>query len=101
MKSIDKKLINQLSNYFTSQPVLKAYLFGSFARNEQNNKSDIDILVELDPSRPIGLEYCQMYLDLTKLIGREVDLVSVPTLSKYIKPIVEREKILIYEKQNT
>ena len=46
----DKLLLQQ---YFAGIPVKKAYLFGSVARNEANQESDIDILVELDHSKPI------------------------------------------------
>ena len=90
--------INSLQNYFSTQPVLKAYLFGSYARNEALNTSDIDVLVDLDYSQVIGLEFVQMQLDLQDLLAQKVDLVSSRGLSKYIKPIIEKEKILIYER---
>ena len=90
--------INSLQNYFSTQPVLKAYLFGSYARNEALNTSDIDVLVDLDYSQFVGLEFVQMQLDLQDLLAQKVDLVSSRGLSKYIKPIIENEKILIYER---
>ena len=63
-----------------------------------DNKSDIDILVDLDYSQKIGLQFIQMKLDLEKLLNSEVDLVSSNGMSKYIKPLVDVEKRLIYEK---
>ena len=93
------QIISLLQEYFSGQPVVKAYLFGSYARRDQGNNSDIDILVEFDPKIPIGLEYAQMYIDLEKLTGKEVDLVTEKSLSKYVKPYVDREKILIYERK--
>ena len=75
---------------------MKAYLFGSYVRNEANLQSDIDILVDLDYSQRIGLQFIQMKLDLEKLLNNKVDLVSSKGLSKYIAPIVEGEKRLIY-----
>ena len=90
--------INSLQNYFSTQPVLKAYLFGSYARNEAINTSDIDVLVDLDYSQFVGLEFVQMQLDLQDLLAQKVDLVSSRGLSKFIKPIIEKEKILIYER---
>jgi predicted nucleotidyltransferase len=77
---------------------LKAYLFGSYVRGVADNKSDIDILVDLDYSQKIGLQFIQMKLDLQKLLNSEVDLVSSNGMSKYIKPLVDLEKRLIYEK---
>ena len=90
--------INSLQNYFSTQPVLKAYLFGSYARNEAIKSSDIDVLVDLDYSQFVGLEFVQMRLDLQDLLVQKVDLVSSRGLSKYIQPIIEKEKILIYER---
>ena len=88
--------ISIIQQYLSTQPVLKAYLFGSYAKNKSTNNSDIDILVELDYSYPIGLEFIQMQFDLEKLLKRKVDLVSERAVSKYIKPIIDVEKKLIY-----
>jgi predicted nucleotidyltransferase len=92
------QIISLLQEYFSGQPVLKAYLFGSYARRDQGNNSDIDILVEFDPEIPIGLEYAQMFLDLEQLTGKEVDLVTEKSLSKYVRPYVDQEKVLIYKR---
>ena len=46
-----------IADYFKTQPVLKAWLFGSFARGEETPTSDVDILVVLDHSQPIGLKF--------------------------------------------
>lgn len=88
--------INIIKDFFSKQPVLKAYLFGSYGRGNENKESDIDLLVELDYSQPIGLEFIQMQLDLQKLLSKKIDLVSARGLSKYIKPILDKEKKLIY-----
>jgi uncharacterized protein len=85
-----------IHTFFSKQPVLKAYLFGSYSRGEGTENSDIDLLVELDYSHPIGLEFIQMQLDLQALLSKKVDLISAKGLSKYIQPIIEREKELIY-----
>ncbi len=93
---IDEKKLAILKDYFNTKPVLKAYLFGSYARNEANDQSDIDILVYLDYSKRIGLGFVQMQIDLEKILKTKVDLVSSNGLSKYIAPIIESEKKLIY-----
>jgi uncharacterized protein len=85
-----------INTFFSKQPVLKAYLFGSYSRGEATENSDIDLLVELDYSKSIGLGFIQMQLDLQDLLSKKVDLVSAKGLSKYIQPIIEREKELIY-----
>ena len=94
--SFDKHKLELLKTYFKTRPVLKAYLFRSYVRNEEDSQSDIDILVDLDYSQKIGLGFVQMQLDLEKLLNIKVDLVSSNGLSKYIQPIVDREKQLIY-----
>jgi predicted nucleotidyltransferase len=94
--SLNNKQINIIKNFFSKQPVLKAYLFGSYSKDLENENSDIDLLVELDYSQPIGLEFIQMQLDLQELLSKKVDLVSARGLSKYIKPILDNEKKLIY-----
>lgn len=96
--NLDSSQIESIKNYFSTRPVLKAYLFGSYVRGEADGHSDIDILVDLDYSQRIGLQFIQMKLDLEKILNSNVDLVSSNGLSKYIKPIVDSEKELIYEK---
>jgi uncharacterized protein len=77
---------------------LKAYLFGSYVRGAADDESDIDILVDLDYSQQIGLQFMQMRLDLKKNLNNKVDLVTSNGISKYIKPLVDVEKRLIYAK---
>jgi len=88
--------IQKLIEFFSDKPVLKAYLFGSWVRGQGSDESDIDILVELDYSYPVGLEFIEMQIELEEILGKKVDLVSANGLSKYIKPIVDKEKMLIY-----
>ena len=96
--TLNNTQIASIKDYFKTRPVLKAYLFGSYVRGFADDKSDIDILVDLDYSQKIGLQFIQMKLDLEKLLNNEVDLVSSNGMSKYIKPLVDVEKRLIYEK---
>ncbi|MBK8608890.1 MAG: nucleotidyltransferase domain-containing protein [Chitinophagaceae bacterium] len=96
--TLDNSKIESIKSYFKTRPVLRAYLFGSYVRGVADNKSDIDILVDLDYSQKIGLQFIQMKLDLEKLLNNKVDLVSSNGMSKYIKPLVDSEKRLIYAK---
>ena len=96
--TLDNSKIKSLKVYFKTKPVLKAYLFGSYVRGMADNNSDIDILVDLDYSQRIGLQFIQMKIDLEKLLDSKVDLVSSNGMSKYIEPVVDAEKRLIYAK---
>lgn len=66
--------IESIKNYFKTQPVLKAYLFGSQAKGTTNSSSDVDILVDLDYSQKIGLQFIQMKLDLGNYLARKLIL---------------------------
>lgn len=88
--------IQKVVDFFSEKPVIRAYLFGSWVRGQGKADSDIDIMVELDYSYPIGLEFIEMQIELQEILGRKVDLVSANGLSKYIKPIIDKEKRLIY-----
>jgi predicted nucleotidyltransferase len=95
---IDQKTIDIIKDYFKTRPVLKAYLFGSYVRGQADAQSDIDILVDLDYSQKIGLNFIQMKFELESLLNLSVDLLSSKGLSKYIQPIIEKEKEIIYER---
>lgn len=96
---MDIKTIELLQQYFINQPVLKAWLFGSYARGEQTPDSDVDVLVALDYSQKVGLlKFASMYLDLKKLLNKEVDLVEEGTLRPYAAKTANKEKKLIYER---
>jgi len=55
-------------------PIRRMALFGSWARGEQGAQSDVDILVDVDPT--IGLGFVSLADELERLLGRKVDLVS-------------------------
>ena len=70
--------------------VRHAAVFGSVARGEARPESDIDVLVDLDPERPIGVfEYARLKLYLGELLGGAGDIVN----RKTVKPLL-RESIL-------
>ena len=88
-----------IADYFKTQPVVKAWLFGSFARGEETPESDVDILVQFDHGRPIGLlHYAGMWREIEELIGRKVDLVEDGTLLPFAEESANRDKQLIYER---
>lgn len=96
---LTKRQIKSIRKFFSDKPVVRAYLFGSYVREEASVNSDIDILVDLDYSVPIGLEFVNMALDLEDMLEKKVDLVSSRGISKYIVPYIEVEKKLIYERK--
>ena len=93
-----QRMTQQIAEYFKTQPVLKAWLFGSYARGEETPESDVDILVILDNSQPIGLKFFGMWGELERILGRPVDLVVDRSLAPYARESADRDKILIYER---
>ena len=89
---------NKLQHFFVDKPVKKAWLFGSYARNKATGESDIDIMVELDYAEPIGMKFFGFQAELEDLLNMKVDLVTSDGLSKYVKPFIDKDKILIYER---
>ena len=90
-----------IADYFKTQPVLKAWLFGSFARGEEREDSDVDLLVKFDRSLPIGLfAYLRMHRELEEKLGRKVDLVEEGTLRPAAQITANRDLKVIYERSN-
>ena len=92
-------MTQQMADYFKTQPVLKAWLFGSFARGEETEKSDVDILILPDKSQHFSLfTLSGMYEDLKELLGCEVDLITDGGLMPFARKSADHDKILIYER---
>ncbi|MBO4642821.1 MAG: nucleotidyltransferase family protein [Bacteroidaceae bacterium] len=88
-----------IAEYFKTQPVLKAWLFGSYSRGEERPDSDVDILVMLDQDAHVGLfKLSGMHLDLQDLLQKPVDLVTDKGLMPFARPSIERDRKLIYER---
>ena len=87
-----------IADFFKTQPVVKAWLFGSFARGEETPLSDVDLLVQLDYTKLDGFGFFGMWSDLEHLLDRRVDLVTENSLADFARESVERDKQLIYER---
>jgi predicted nucleotidyltransferase len=94
---LKNKDIQIIKDYFSGKPVLRAYLFGSYSRDEADQDSDIDILVDLDYSQHIGLGFVQMKFDLEQKLKKPVDLVSSQAVTGRLQPYISKDKKLIYD----
>lgn len=94
---MNESLSKQISEYLSDKEINKAYIFGSFARGEEKDISDIDILVELSES--IGyMKLIKYKYELEDLLHRNVDLVTKEAVSPKIYDLIQREWKLIYER---
>ncbi|MCL2048431.1 MAG: nucleotidyltransferase domain-containing protein [Defluviitaleaceae bacterium] len=93
------ELITKMLPLLERYPVSKAALFGSYARKEQSEDSDLDILLEF--SEPIGLRYGSLYLDLKEALPVAVGLLTTAGLEEQpenFRESVSRDMVVFYEK---
>ncbi len=69
-------------------------VFGSFARGEADSKSDIDILVDMEPGRSL-FDLGGLLMDLQDLLGHDVDVVTERGLRERIRERVLKEAIAL------
>lgn len=86
LQEIKNTLSNHKSRLFNDYPIKSMAIFGSYSRREQNESSDLDILVEF--SDKIGIRFIDLADDLEQIIGFKVDLVSKKGIKeKYLESI--------------
>lgn len=85
-------------------PLLRPYaqriaVFGSYARGEETEESDIDLLIALRPDGerpPLGLRWFSIEEELSTKLQRRVEMVSDQALNARIRPFVEQDLVMIY-----
>jgi predicted nucleotidyltransferase len=71
--------------------VRRASVFGSLARGEGNEESDVDLLVELEPGRSL-LDLAELKVELEEVLGRRVDVITYDSLHPLLRERVLREQ---------
>ncbi len=89
---------NTIRDYFATLPIEKAWVYGSFARGEERQDSDIDIMVRYRPEGVSLLTHAHIMNTLSDLLGREVDLTEEDGLLPFAAQSANEEKILVYER---
>jgi len=90
----------QIAEFCQKNHIKKLAFFGSVLRDDFRSDSDIDILIDLDYNVPIGLmEIAGMEIELSKMIGREVDLSTPDDLSDYFRDKVLTQAEALYERE--
>lgn len=93
------QVIHKIQDVLSSTPVTKAWLFGSYSRMEERPDSDIDLLVDLDRQKNVGLfEIGKIALQLENAVGKAVDLVIDGAIKPFARESINHDKILIYER---
>lgn len=101
---LSNQQIEIIKNYFSDKPVNKVYLFGSYAKGEANENSDVDLLVDLDFNKKIGWSFYGWSNELEKKLNKTVDIIAnanrpieVSNWDFIVK--INREKKALYEKE--
>lgn len=96
LQEIQNTLRQHLPQVRQKYRVRQLGVFGSFVRGEQTENSDIDLLVEFDPSARFGLlTFCQLENDLSEILQRKVDLVMKDGLKPRIGERILQEVIYL------
>lgn len=94
------RMLPQVRKCFAKHPVDRAWLFGSYSRGEETEKSDIDFLVEYSKDDNISLlTTARLYRSLKDMLGKEIDVVEEGYLLPYAEETANRDKVLIYERK--
>ncbi len=88
-----------IREYCANQPIRRLSVFGSALRGDMRVDSDLDLLVEYEAGARIGLAFFQHMVDLSEIIGRDVDLRTKEDLSRHFRQAVCDEARLIFEAQ--
>lgn len=92
-QDINALIINYLSPYKPE----RIGIFGSFARHEETENSDIDILVKFKETISL-LDLVRIHRELSELLGKEVDLMTEPSLkNEKLKKYIYQDLQIIFE----
>ena len=88
---------DRIEAFCRAHHIRRLALFGSVLRNDFGPDSDLDVLVEFEPDHVPGWDFFGMQDELTKLLGRQVDLNTAGFLSRYFRDRVRAEALPIYD----
>lgn len=93
-----QQIKDTVADYFKDKPVKKVYLFGSYARGEAREDSDVDLLVEYDETkkRLTLFDILGFQVGLEDIFNKPVQLVENANLYYRFKPYIEKDKVEIY-----
>ena len=90
-----KKIKSKIVKILKKNKVVRAGIFGSYARGEQKKNSDIDILIEVNDKNMSLLGFIAMKLELEDVSGKKVDLVEYGAIKPLVKKEILNEEIRI------
>lgn len=89
---------SKIADFCRRNHIRKLALFGSILTEDFRPDSDVDVLVEFEPGARVGLiTFAGIQLELSELLGREVDLHTAQGLSRYFRDEVVSTAEALYE----
>lgn len=92
--SVDRK---KIADFCRKHHIRRLAFFGSVLRDDFGPHSDIDVLVEFEPGHAPGLSFFAMESELSRILGRKVDLNTPQFVSRYFRSQVKAEAEIQYE----
>lgn len=89
---------DRIARFCRRHHIQRLALFGSVVRNDFGPDSDVDVLVQFEPGKTPGWEFFEMQDELTRILGRSVDLNTPGFLSRYFRDRVVAEAETVYER---
>lgn len=86
--------------YFKDKPVKEVYLFGSYARGDAKEDSDVDLIVEIDDTKKrLSLfDFIRLQLGIEDSLNKKVDLIESHLFFPSVKSQTENEKLMLYKR---
>jgi predicted nucleotidyltransferase len=83
--------IREHDDFLVLHGIKRIGLFGSYARGEQREDSDIDLLVEFDEGKKSYDNFMDLCFFLEDILGKRIDLLTPESLSPFIRPFIEKD----------
>jgi uncharacterized protein len=91
-----EQIIQAIIEYLSRYPIGRVSLFGSFARDQQRKKSDIDLLIQFKETIDL-FTLANIRQDLCELTRRQVDIVTEKSLSEAFRSRIQNDLQIIYQ----
>ena len=90
-----KKIENTVSKYGKKYGIEKVYLFGSYAKGEASDSSDVDLIIEKGRLKTYD-DYCDLKFAIEDDLGKKVDLLTSDGVKLRFYELIKEDRILLY-----
>ena len=91
-----QQIKDTVTDYFKDKPVKSVYLFGSYARGDAGEDSDVDLGIIMEDKRMSLWKYAGMALGLEEKLNKKIDLVEIENMHSWVKTNFDKDKMEIY-----